>query len=100
MTEISMKKILLFFLLILLINACGHITGTVQRAERSSLMFSGNLKDVTVQIDDLEPFAPAYKTHYHVSPGKHILIAYRNGALLLKRIIYLENQVTTEVYVP
>ncbi len=95
-----MKKIVLSLLLILSITACGYITGTVQKAERSSLMFSGNLEGVTVQIDDLEPFAPVYRTHYHISPGKHTLIAHRHGELVVKRVIYLENQVTTEIYVP
>ena len=95
-----MKKISLVLLLILSMTACGYLTGTVQRAERSSVMFSGNLEGVRVQIDDLEPFAPLYRTHYHISPGKHTLMAYRHGELVVKRIIYLENQVTTEVYVP
>jgi hypothetical protein len=95
-----MKKIALVLLLILSITACGYITGTVQRAERSSVMFSGNLEGVSVQIDDLEPFAPLYRTHYHIPPGKHTLMAYRHGELVVKRVIYLENQVTTEVYVP
>ena len=95
-----MKKIALSLLLILSITACGYLTGIVQRAERSSVMFSGNLEGVTVQIDDLEPFAPLYRTHYHIPPGKHTLMAYRHGELVVKRVIYLENQVTTEVYVP
>ena len=83
-----------------LIFACGYTTGTIQKAEKSFIVFSGNLENVTIHIDELEPFIPSNEKHYEMSPGRHTLLAYREGTLLLNRIIILENQVTTEIKVP
>jgi len=92
-----------FFVLLLvgtLIFACGYTTGTIQKAEKSFIVFSGNLENVKIHIDELEPFTPSNGKHYEMAPGKHTLLAYREGKLLLNRIIILENQVTTEIKVP
>jgi hypothetical protein len=37
---------------------------------------------------------------YQVSPGKHIVRAYRNGVLVVHRVLTLDTQVTTEVTIP
>ena len=95
-----MAKLLILLLAVLFIFACGHQEGTIQKAEKSLIFFSGNLGNVTIHIDEIEPFTPSYATHYQMLPGKHTLKAYRDGNLLLNKVIILENQVTMEIRIP
>jgi energy-converting hydrogenase Eha subunit G len=95
-----MPRFIILLLVASLIFACGYTTGTIQKAEKSFIVFSGNLENVKIHIDELEPFTPSNGIHYEMAPGKHTLFAYREGKLLLNRIIILENQVTTEIKVP
>jgi hypothetical protein len=95
-----MPKFVVLLLVGSLIFACGYTTGTIQKAEKSFIVFSGNLENVKIHIDELEPFTPSSGKHYEMGPGKHTLLAYREGKLLINRVIILENQVTTEIKVP
>jgi hypothetical protein len=95
-----MVKILILSLGAFFIIACGHVEGTIQKAEKSLIIFSGNLEDISIKIDELEPFTPSYGRHYQLSPGKHVLTAHRHGTLVLNKIIFLENQVTMEIRIP
>ncbi len=96
-----MAKFLILLLLgALLIFACGHQEGIIQKAEKSFIFFSGNLENVVIHIDKREPFAPSYGRHYEMLPGKHTFMAYRGGNLLLNKIVILENQVTMEIRIP
>ena len=95
-----MIRFIILLLVASLIFACGYTTGAIQKAEKSFMVFSGNLENVKIHIDELDPFAPSSGKHYEMAPGKHTLLAYREGKLLLNRIIILENQVTTEIKVP
>jgi hypothetical protein len=95
-----MLRFIILLLVASLIFACGYTTGTIQKAEKSFIVFSGNLENVKIHIDELEPFTPSSGKHYEMAPGKHNLLAYREGKLLLNRLIILENQVTTEIKVP
>ena len=95
-----MVKILILSLGALFIFACGHVEGTIQKAEKGFIVFSGNLENVSVKIDDLEPFTPSYEKHYQLSPGKYVLRAYRDGTLVLNKIIFLGNQMTMEIRIP
>ncbi len=96
-----MRKLAGMFLLgLFLLTSCGYIEGTVQKAEKSYIVFVGDLDTVSVQIDDLKPFTPSAGTHYQVLPGKHTVTAFRKQNVVLKRILLLENNVTTELSVP
>jgi len=95
-----MFRFIILLLVASLIFACGYTTGTIQKAEKSFIVFSGNLENVKIHIDELESFTPSSGKHYEMAPGKHTLLAYREGKLLLNRIIILENHVTTEIKVP
>jgi hypothetical protein len=95
-----MIKILILLLGALFIFACGHVEGTIQKAEKALIVFSGNLENISIKIDELEPFMPSYGKHYQLTPGKHALTAYRDGTLVLNKIIFLENQVTMEIRIP
>jgi hypothetical protein len=95
-----MTKFFIFLLSVMFILACGHTEGTIQKADQSFIVFSGNLDNVEIRIDDLEPFAPLIGKHYQLKPGQHYVTAYRGEALLVDRKIFLENQVTTEINIP
>lgn len=109
-----MKKVILLLLGMTLIYACGYHEGIIQKAERSYLKFVGNIENASIQIDNIEPFtikatvasengesnaAPDNKV-YQLLPGKHFLKIYRNGNLVVDRILLLENQATMEVIIP
>ncbi len=110
-----MKKILLICLLILLLASCGYKEGIIQKAEQSYLKFTGNWQAALVQIDDIKPFklrgiegsseagaevsAPEGKL-YQISPGRHDIKIYKSGNVVVNRILLLENQATTEVFIP
>lgn len=106
-----MKKVILFFLGMLFIYACGYQEGIVQKAEKSFIRFSGNLENVTIQIDDMTPFTLKSiadseknttddKKLYQVSPGRHSVKVYRGGNIIVNRILFIDNHATTEVIIP
>lgn len=95
-----MRKIVFLMCGMLFILACGYIEGTVQKAEESTVVFLGDLTQIRVQIDDREPFTPSEGKHYQLSPGKHMITAFKNESMVLKRIILLENHVSTEIRIP
>lgn len=95
-----MIKFLVLLSVVIFIFACGHTEGIIQKAEKGFIVFTGNLENVKIQIDDLEPFIPFPKRHYQLSPGRHTLSAHRDGILLLNKVVILENQVTTEIKIP
>ena len=95
-----MYKIVFLMCGMLFFSACGYIEGTVQKAETSTIVFLGDLTQVKVQIDDSEPFIPFEGKHYQLSPGKHTVTAFKNENVVVKRIVLLENQVTTEIRIP
>ncbi len=108
------KGIILFFGILIVFYACGYQEGIIQKAEKSFLKFSGNWGNASVQIDDKEPFIlkwivdpenpekrlPADEKLYQIAPGKHSLKVYRDGNLVINRILILENQATMEVQIP
>jgi len=95
-----MRTLIILFCGMLLLSACGYIEGTVQKAEKSYIVFLGDMEQVIVQIDDRESFTPSAGKQYQISPGKHTVAAFKKENLVLKRIILLENQVTTEIRIP
>ncbi len=95
-----MRTLIILFCGMLLLSACGYVEGTVQKAEKSYLVFLGDLEEATVQIDGMEPFTPSSGKQYQVSPGKHTVAAFKKENLVLKRVVLLENQVTTEIRIP
>jgi len=94
------KIVLLLMCGMFFFSSCGYIEGTVQKAEKGTIVFLGDLTQVKIQIDDREPFIPTEGKHYQFSPGKYTITAFKNENILLKRIIILENQVTTEIRIP
>lgn len=104
-----MKKGLFLIFGMLLIISCGYKEGTIQKSDKSFLKFTGNWENTSVQVDHMAPFVlssmadsggDADKNLYQILPGKHTLKVYRNGNIVINRIIILENQATMEVQIP
>jgi len=101
-----MKKVIFLFfgVLFIFIYACGYQAGIIQKADKSFFKFTGNRENVSIVIDELEPFVlegkNGNKMLYQTSPGKHSLKVYRNGNLLIDKVLLLENQATMEVQIP
>ena len=75
------------------------------------MRFTGNWKNVTIQIDDITPFTLKSiadseenttddKKLYQVSPGRHSVKVYRGGNIIVNRILFIDNHATAEVIVP
>jgi hypothetical protein len=107
-----MYKILLpFVIATVLLSSCGYYAGVTQPADKSFLKFSGNYENVLVQIDN-SPMATYKstsgqekskiddKTLYQISSGKHMIKIYRDGSLIVSRILFIENYATAEVIIP
>ena len=100
------------------ISGCvqGVKTGVVQKAETSYLKFTGGTSgndygNVSVIIDDGQYSFDLFtndgnaktakkQTLYKINPGKHRIKIYRNNNLLIDRVIFVEDQVTTEINIP
>lgn len=106
-----MKNVILFIFGIMILHACGYQEGIIQKGEKSFIKFTGNRTNVSVQIDDmkefvLKPGAPSETNSsnvnklYQVSPGQHSIKVYRDGELIVNRILFLDNQTTVEVIIP
>lgn len=103
-----MTKTILLFTGLLLFYACGYQEGVVQKGEKSYIKFTGNTENVSIQIDETIRFVikaspgsdGADNKLYQVSPGKHQLRVYREGGLVVNKVLFIDNQATAEVVVP
>lgn len=103
-----MKKFLFLCMTFFFAVSCAMHEGAVQRASKSYFKFSGNLAGAMASVDDNAPFAlikPDTNTSpenfaYQVSPGKHTLVVSRDGVVVVKRVLFLEDHGTMEVIVP
>lgn len=70
-----MRTLIILFCGMLLLSACGYIEGTVQKAEKSYIVFLGDMEQVRVQIDDRESFTPSAGKQYQIpranTPSPH-----------------------------
>ena len=99
-----MRNIIVSFIIFLFLG-CAYNTGVTQRAEKSYLKFIGDYDNVTVKIDDNNPFLlntdKVMKGDlFQLAHGKHSIEVYRNNSLIMERIIFLEDHGTMEILIP
>jgi len=98
-----MKKIViaLGLFVFLSISGCGYKEGTVNTAQKSYLFFSGNVKNVEVSIDEGKRFSVlgGQKNQYALKPGKHKIEVYREGKIIVKREVYIGEDISKEIEV-
>jgi hypothetical protein len=97
-----MKLFVITFFLSIILSACGgYNTGVLQKSDQGFLKFSGNTFGMSISLDDGEPFTKDEKVDLiKLKPGKHNLKVFRNGTVVVNRIIIVENQNTVEIEVP
>jgi hypothetical protein len=97
---------LIFFLLTSL-SSCGyygHKTVIEQGSDTAYLIFTGNVKNVEVQIDDHTLFSPRSSSknmendrRYELKSGTHRIKVFRNGELTKDEKFYIGNNETKEI---
>jgi hypothetical protein len=100
-----MRKFYLSVLCAMFLLSCGYQTGVIQKAEKGYIKFLGSWgqDEVTVKIDDREPFKPKpsdTNTLFEITPGKHSIQILRNDKIVVDRMIFLDIQATYEVKIP
>lgn len=85
----------------LFFSGCGSKEGVKSEAQKSYLYFNGNVSDVSVSIDKGTAFGvkAGVNNQYATKPGKHLVEIFRDGALIIKREIYLGDGVAKEIEV-
>lgn len=98
-----MKYILSIISLALLLgfSGCGYKEGVATAAQKSYIYFSGNTSDVEVSIDGGEKFdvESGQTNQYGVKPGKHLIEVYRDGAIVVKREVFIGDGIAKEIEV-
>ncbi|MEA3370447.1 MAG: hypothetical protein U9Q40_03835 [Campylobacterota bacterium] len=98
-----MKYILSIISLVLLlgVSGCGYKEGVATATQKSYLYFSGNTSNVKVSIDSGEKFSveAGQTNQYGVKPGKHLVEVYRDGAIVVKREVYIGDGIAKEIEV-
>ncbi len=96
-----MKYILSIISLALLLgfSGCGYKEGVATAAQKSYIYFSGNTNNIKVSIDSGEKFdvKSGETDQYGVKPGKHIVEVYRNGAVVVKREVFISDGIAKEI---
>lgn len=98
-----MKSIFCLIFLSFFMASCGggYHDGILQKAEKSYLKFTGEIRTATISIDDGEEFYPDPMVELlEVKPGKHTIKAFRNNQLILNRVVILDNKTTMEIQIP
>ncbi len=86
---------------IALMSCGGYTTGTIQKAEKSFLKFTGRMQGTTISVDDGAQFAFDPKIElYEVKPGKHGIKIFRNNQIIVDRVVIVDNQTTFEIEAP
>lgn len=102
-----MKKIIIPLLgLLFVFCTYGSREGVVQKSDKSYLRFTGNTENITFSIDDgellnlqKEEGSQRYEPNllYQIPSGKHTLKVYRDGELIMDRLIYIASSETKEI---
>ncbi len=96
-----MKYILSIISLVLLlsISGCGYKEGVATAAQKSYLYFSGNTDNIRVSIDGGEKFSvkEGQNNQYGIKPGKHLIEVYRDGAIIVKREVFVSDGIAKEI---
>ncbi len=98
-----MKKIILMISLFafMFLSGCTYKEGVVNASQKSSLYFTGSLKNTMVSIDNGERFSVKVSkdNQYFLTSGKHIVQVYKDKILIIHREIFLGDGIAKEIEV-
>ncbi|MDP8269151.1 MAG: hypothetical protein P9L97_10515 [Candidatus Tenebribacter davisii] len=95
-------SILFVILVFSLLTGCAYNAGIIQKEDISYIKLTGNLVEISLQIDDNEIIPliePTDNTVYEIDPGLHLIRVYRNGEMIVKRNLFFDGNITKEVNV-
>ncbi|MFT5660863.1 MAG: hypothetical protein ACI9TV_001507 [Sulfurimonas sp.] len=83
----------------LFLSGCGYKEGVISVEGKSYVYFTGYTNDIEVSIDGGGPFKVknGKNNQYVLKPGKHLIEVFRNNSTIVKREIYLGNEVGKEI---
>jgi hypothetical protein len=86
-------------ILSILLSGCGYKEGVSTGRQMSFLYFSGNTENISVSVDGGEQFTvkPGRDNQYEVLPGKHIIVVYKQGVILVEREVYIGDGISKEI---
>ena len=98
-----MKKIILMLGLSIFLSftGCGYKEGTLTATQKSYLYFTGDVSNAVVSIDGGESFKviSGKNNQYSIKPGKHLVEVYRDGKIVVKRELYIGDDIAKEIEV-
>ncbi len=96
-----MRMLLSVVFLFFALTSCGYQEGIVKKSDRGFLWFTGRTDDATVKIDEAEPFSlKEGNVVYQITPGQHTIKVFRNGRIVIDRVLFIDSQFTKEVELP
>lgn len=100
-----MKYLLVASMLILalILGGCASHQGVVLKDGKANLQLLGQCEGVSLQIDENDLIAVAgdcEKSIYSIYPGRHVVKLYRDGKMVLERLVYFSAGETSEVTLP
>ncbi len=100
-----MKRFLMKSLLVtvLLIGGCAGHQGVVLRDGNAYVLLKGDCAGVSLQIDEnalIRVVGECNDIKYSVMPGRHVVKLYRDGKMILERLVFLGSNETCEVTIP
>jgi len=98
-----MKKIILTLGLFIFLSftGCGYKEGTVTATQKSYLYFTGDVSNALVSIDSGEKFnvISGQNNQYPIKPGKHLVEVYKDDKIVIKRELYIGDDIAKEIEV-
>lgn len=98
----KIKLSILLSLIILISCSCAYNEGVIQKDNIAYLKLTGNLNEISLQIDDgkeIQLIDNLDNTVYEIQPGVHVITIRRNTEIIVQRKLYFDNQITKEVNV-
>jgi len=97
-----LKYIISIILLAIMFSGCAYNDGIVQKDNIAYLKLTGNIANISLQIDDNE-IIPLIEldedTIFEIEPGVHIVKVLRNNQIIVNRELFFDNNITKEVNV-
>jgi len=97
-----LKSIFYVILLFGILSGCAYNEGVVQKDNIAYLKLTGNIANISLQIDE-EEIIPLIEldenTVFEIKPGMHIVKVLRDNKIIVNRELFFGNQITKEVNV-
>jgi uncharacterized protein YcfL len=90
-------------ILALLLGGCASHQGVVLNDGKAKIQLSGQCEGVSLQIDEndlITVVGDCEDSIFSVTPGRHVVKLYKNGKMILERLIYFSSGETSEVTLP